>query len=259
MRTALTIAGSDSSGGAGIQADLKTFAAHYLYGTSALTAVTAQNTTGVTMMEVLPASLVAAQIDAVAVDIPPAATKIGMLANADIVAAVADAISRHRLPHIVLDTVMVAKGGARLLNDDAIETMCGRLVPLAEIVTPNIPEAERLTGESITSVKEMGEAARQIAELGAKAVLVKGGHLSGDATDVLLIRGRITELKGTRLKTRNTHGTGCTMSAAIAARLAHGEPLEQAVQIAKDYVRRAIDQAPDLGAGHGPLEHFIRR
>jgi hydroxymethylpyrimidine/phosphomethylpyrimidine kinase len=259
MRSALTIAGSDSGGGAGIQADLKTFAAHGVFGTSAVTAVTAQNTLGVTLVEVLSPAMVAAQIDAVASDLRPAATKLGMLATADIVRTAADAIARHQLSNIVLDTVMVAKGGSRLISDDAVAAMREQLLPLADLVTPNVPEAETLTGLVIKSVEDMRGAARQIADLGAKAVLVKGGHLEGAATDVLWSGGRMIELTEPRVATRHTHGTGCTLSAAIAARLALGDALEDAVRAAKHYVTLAIRQAPALGKGHGPLQHFPER
>ena len=259
MQTALTIAGSDSGGGAGIQADLKTFAAHGVFGTSALTAVTAQNTLGVTLVEVLPPAMVAAQIDAVAADLRPAATKIGMLGSAEIVRTVTAALLRHHLPNIVLDTVMVAKGGARLIREDAVAAMRDELMPLAAIVTPNVPEAEALVGQRIRSIEDMRRAARAIADLGATSVLLKGGHLEGAATDVLWTGGRMVELTAPRVDTRHTHGTGCTLSAAIAARLAAGEGLEDAVRGAKDYVTRAIQQAPGLGAGHGPLQHFPDR
>ncbi len=254
--TALTIAGSDSGGGAGIQADLKTFAAHAVYGTSAITAVTAQNTLGVSMIAPMSPALVAAQIDAVAADIPPSATKIGMLANAGIIAIVADALRRHRLPNIVLDTVMVAKSRARLLDDDAVEALLTELLPLAAVVTPNVPELEAMTGLTIRDARDLDRAAAQLADRGARAVLAKGGHLSGPATDVLHWKGRRIELSRERIESRHTHGTGCTLSAAIAARLARGDDLEAAVRAAKDYVTRAIAQAPGLGRGHGPLQHF---
>lgn len=256
MRTALTIAGSDSSGGAGIQADLKTFTSHGVFGMSAITAVTAQNTTGVRGIEVLPASFVAAQIDAVAEDIPPDAVKIGMLANAEIAEAVADAISRHRLPHIVLDTVMIAKSRARLLDADAVDALRDRLLPLADIVTPNVPEAEALTGLVLRSVEDLRGAARQLVEMGAHAALVKGGHLDGPATDVLWDGRRLVELTVPRIASPHTHGTGCTLSSAIAARLALGDDLESACRAAKHYVTNAIRQAPGLGRGHGPLRHY---
>jgi len=259
MQTALTIAGSDSGGGAGIQADLKTFAAHGVFGTSAVTAVTAQNTLGVTQVEVLSPAIVAAQIDAVVADLRPAATKLGMLATADIARAAAEAIVRHQLSNIVLDTVMVAKGGSRLISDEAVVVMREQLIPLATLATPNVPEAEALTGLVIRSVEDMHRAARQIAGFGAQAVLVKGGHLPGAATDVLWTDGRMIELTEPRVDTPHTHGTGCTLSAAIAARLALGDTLEDAVRAAKHYVTLAIRQAPALGKGHGPLQHFPER
>jgi hydroxymethylpyrimidine/phosphomethylpyrimidine kinase len=257
--TALTIAGSDSGGGAGIQADLKTFAAHGVYGICAITAVTAQNTVGVTMVEPMTPALVTAQIEAVVIDFRPRATKIGMLANAAIVDAVADALHRHHLPNIVLDTVMVAKSQARLIDDDAIAAMVSRLLPLAAIVTPNVPEAEALTGLRISTVADLHRAAARLGELGARAVLAKGGHLNmsgGPATDVLWSDGHALELTAERIVSRHTHGTGCTLSAAIAARLALGDSLEDAARRAKAYVTRAIAEAPGLGAGHGPLQHF---
>jgi hydroxymethylpyrimidine/phosphomethylpyrimidine kinase len=257
--TALTIAGSDSGGGAGIQADLKTFAAHGVYGMSTITAVTAQNTVGVTMVETMTPAMVTAQIDAVVTDFRPRATKIGMLATMAIVDAVADALLRHRLPHVVLDTVMIAKSRARLLDDDAIAAIVGRLLPLAAIVTPNVPEAEALTGLRIASIGDLHRAAMRLGELGARAVLAKGGHLDvsgGLAIDVLWYDGKAVELTAERIDTRHTHGTGCTLSAAIAARLALGHHLEDAARGAKAYVTRAIAEAPGLGAGHGPLQHF---
>jgi hydroxymethylpyrimidine/phosphomethylpyrimidine kinase len=257
--TALTIAGSDSGGGAGIQADLKTFAAHGVYGTCAITAVTAQNTVAVSMVEAMTPAMVTAQIDAVVSDFGPRATKIGMLANAAIIDAVADALLRHRLPNVVLDTVMIAKSRARLLDDDAIETMVRRLLPLAAVITPNVPEAEALTGMRISNIADLHLAAARLGELGARAVLAKGGHLTlprVQAIDVLWCDGRVVELTAERIDSRHTHGTGCTLSAAIAARFALGDSLEDAARRAKAYVTRAIAEAPRLGAGHGPLQHF---
>jgi hydroxymethylpyrimidine/phosphomethylpyrimidine kinase len=254
--TALTIAGSDSSGGAGIQADLKTFAAHGVFGMSALTAVTAQNTLGVTRVETMSPAMVTAQIDAVASDILPRATKIGMLATAAIIDAVAAAIVRHGFANIVLDTVMVAKSKARLLDETAVAALMARLIPLADVVTPNVPEAEVLTGFHIVEVRDLHRAAARLGELGARAVVLKGGHLDGPAVDVLWHEGHAIELEAARIESRHTHGTGCTLSAAIAARLALGDDLEHAVRSAKDYVTRAIAQAPGLGRGHGPLQHF---
>jgi hydroxymethylpyrimidine/phosphomethylpyrimidine kinase len=257
MRTALTIAGSDSSGGAGIQADLKTFAAHGVFGMSAITAITAQNTLGVTRVDVLDPGMVTAQIDAVASDIGVHATKIGMLANAAIVSAVAAAIRRYALPHVVLDPVMIAKSGAKLLDDDAVRALVAELLPLAGVITPNAPEAEALTGLRITGTADLRRAASRLVEMGARAALVKGGHLEGPAIDVLWDGRTATELPAERLSTRHTHGTGCTLSSAIAARLALGESLLSAARGAKAYVTRAIAEAPQLGKGHGPLRHFF--
>ncbi|HEX5068984.1 MAG TPA: bifunctional hydroxymethylpyrimidine kinase/phosphomethylpyrimidine kinase [Vicinamibacterales bacterium] len=256
MRTALTIAGSDSSGGAGIQADLKTFAAHGVFGMSAITAVTAQNTQTVTRVLALSPDMVTAQIEAVIADITPDAIKIGMLANAGIAEAVALALRRYRLSNVVLDTVMIAKGGARLLDEDeAIDVLKERLLPLAAVVTPNVPEAEALTGMTIETVNDLERAARSLIEMGARAALVKGGHLEGPAIDVVHDGRQMIRLESPRIGTRHTHGTGCTLSSAIAARLALGDDLEAACRAAKTYVTEAIRRAPGLGRGHGPLRH----
>jgi hydroxymethylpyrimidine/phosphomethylpyrimidine kinase len=256
MRIALTIAGSDSSGGAGIQADLKTFAAHGVFGTSAITAVTAQNTEGISASVTLAAELVAAQIDAVVSDLGANATKIGMLGNADIVVAVADAITRHGLTNIVLDPVMVATGGARLLEESATVMLRSRLLPLATVITPNLSEAEVLTGFPVQTLADLRRAACRLVEIGARAVIVKGGHLDGPPIDVLYDGRTFTDLAADRIVIRHTHGTGCTFSAAIAARLALGDDLREAAQAAKAYVTRAIRDAPGLGHGRGPLGHF---
>ena len=259
MRTALTIAGSDSGGGAGIQADLKTFAACGVYGTSAITAVTAQNTLGVTAWEPVSTELVIAQIEAVAGDIPPAAVKTGMLATAAIVEAVSAAIEGLDLPNLVVDPVMVAKGGDRLLRDDAVAAMKTHLFRLAEVLTPNIPEAEALTGMRITSVDDMLAAARRIREMGPRVVIVKGGHAaSHESVDVVCLPHAEFELRGPRIATVHTHGTGCTFASAIAAYLALGRPLEEAIREARSYLEGAIRHAPGLGAGQGPLNHFWR-
>jgi len=259
MRTALTIAGSDSGGGAGIQADLKTFAACGVYGTSAITAVTAQNTLGVTAWEPVSTELVIAQIEAVAGDIPPAAVKTGMLATAAIVEAVSAAIEGLDLPNLVVDPVMVAKGGDRLLRDDAVAAMKTHLFRLAEVLTPNIPEAEALTGMRITSVDDMLAAARRIREMGPRVVIVKGGHAaSHESVDVVCLPHAEFELRGPRIATVHTHGTGCTFASAIAAHLALGRPLEEAIREARTYLEGAIRHAPGLGAGQGPLNHFWR-
>jgi hydroxymethylpyrimidine/phosphomethylpyrimidine kinase len=257
MRTALTIAGSDSGGGAGIQADLKTFAAHRVFGTSAITAVTAQNTLGVISWEALSADLVTAQIEAIAGDIGADAVKIGMLANAAIVEAVAAAIEDLDLPHVVVDPVMIAKGGDRLLEEDAIEAMRTELLPRAQIVTPNVPEAEVLAQMTITSLDDMREAGRRILKLGPRVVLVKGGHLEGpESIDVACTSAGSFELRGPRLTGRNTHGTGCTLSSAIAANLTEGMPDRAALMRAREYLEGAIRHAPAIGRGHGPLNHF---
>jgi hydroxymethylpyrimidine/phosphomethylpyrimidine kinase len=253
MQTALTIAGSDSGGGAGVQADLRTFQAHGVYGTSAITAVTAQNTLGVRAVQTIDPAIVAAQIDAIADDFSVAATKIGMLANADIIRVVAAALGRHHLGPIVLDPVMVAKGGDALLTSDAVAALRDILMPRATLVTPNIPEAEVLTGLTIRSVADMRAAATAMCASGAQAVVIKGGHLDGPAVDVYADPFGIEEFAALRIDTVHTHGTGCTFSSAVAARLALGDSLKTAVRSAKAYVLLAIERAPKLGHGHGPL------
>jgi len=253
MQTALTIAGSDSGGGAGIQADLRTFQAHGVFGTSAITAVTAQNTLGVRAVQVLDPAMVASQIDAVADDFSVAATKIGMLATSDIIRVVSLALGRYHLGPIVLDPVMVAKGGDSLLAEEAVAALRNILLPRATLVTPNIPEAEVLTGREIRSVHDMREAAMDLLGTGVQAVVIKGGHLDGPAVDVYADAFGIEEFTAPRIHSAHTHGTGCTFSAAVAARLALGDPLKTAVRHAKAYVLRAIEQAPQLGRGHGPL------
>ena len=263
MRTALTIAGSDSGAGAGIQADLKTFAACGVYGTSAITAVTAQNTLGVMAWEAVSTDLVVAQIEAVAGDLPPQAVKTGMLATAAIVEAVAAAIGGLDLPNLVVDPVMIAKGGDRLLREDAVAAIKAHLLKLAEIVTPNIPEAEVLSGASIRTVADMRAAARRIHALGPRVVVVKGGHMDAADTGGLVIDVVCTpdeefELRGPRFATRHTHGTGCTFAAAAAAFLAQDQVADEALRNAREYLEGAIRNAPGLGQGHGPLNHFWR-
>ena len=260
MRIALTIAGSDSGGGAGIQADLKTFAACGVYGTSAITAVTAQNTLGVTAWEPVSTDLVVAQIEAVGADLAPAAVKTGMLATAAIVEAVAATIAALELPHLVVDPVMIAKGGDRLLQADAVAAIKAQLLRRAEVVTPNIPEAEVLAGSSIRTLDDMRAAARRIQALGPRVVVVKGGHLpAGDRViDVVCTPDSEFDLTGPRFETRHTHGTGCTFAAAIAAFLALGQPVEEALRSARAYLEGAIRHAYGLGGGHGPLNHFWR-
>jgi hydroxymethylpyrimidine/phosphomethylpyrimidine kinase len=259
MRTALTIAGSDSGGGAGIQADIKTFAAHRVYGTSAITAVTAQNTLGVTAWLAMPADLVTAQIETVAADFDVGAVKIGMLANAAIVEAVAATIVELDLPDVVVDPVMIAKGGDRLLEEDAIEAIKRELLPHTRVLTPNIPEAEVLSGMAIASIEDMGVAAKRILACGPRVVLVKGGHLDGpDSVDVAVSAHETFELRRPRVTTTSTHGTGCTLSSAIAANLALGLELRPAFERAREYLDGAIRHAPGLGRGHGPLAHLWR-
>jgi hydroxymethylpyrimidine/phosphomethylpyrimidine kinase len=255
--SALTIAGSDSSGGAGIQADLKTFAAFGVYGTCAVTAVTAQNTTGISASSAMPADLVGAQIEAVASDIPPDAVKTGMLATAAIVEAVAAAVQSLELPALVVDPVLVSKSGVRLLDDDGIQMLLSELLPLACVVTPNLPEAEVLSGLRITSIEDRQRAARAIHDRGADAVVITGGHEEGDEIVDLLFDGELfSEYRTARLPSRQTHGTGCTFASAVAAGLARGDPLESAVSRAQTFVADAIRHAARVGSGHGPLHHF---
>ncbi|MBI3948101.1 MAG: bifunctional hydroxymethylpyrimidine kinase/phosphomethylpyrimidine kinase [Armatimonadetes bacterium] len=259
MRIALTIAGSDSGGGAGIQADLKTFAAFGVFGTSAITAVTAQNTLGVFRAVALDPSLVEAQIRAVAEDLRPQAVKTGMLANAAVVAAVAQAAESFGLRPLVVDPVMVASSGDVLLEPAAVAAIRDRLLPLAALVTPNLAEAEVLTGRAVRSEEEMRAAAAALVAMGARAALVKGGHLPGDDMVDILHDGRdLHALRASRLPANNPHGTGCTLSAGITAALARGCDLLPAVRAAVDFVRRAIAAAPGLGSGRGPLNHLIR-
>jgi hydroxymethylpyrimidine/phosphomethylpyrimidine kinase len=257
---ALTIAGSDSGGGAGIQADLKTFAALGVYGASVITALTAQNTTGVTGIHDVPPDFVRAQMDAVFSDLAVDAVKIGMLSRPEVIRAVADGLDRWRPAQVVLDPVMVAASGANLLAPEAVETLRAVLIPRAGLVTPNLPEAARILGEDpVEDEAAMLDQARRLLALGPAAVLVKGGHGHGaESADVLVRPDGHRWYRAPRHETRNTHGTGCTLSSAIAAGLALGQPLEDAVGAAKDYVTRAIRAADALqvGHGHGPLHHF---
>ena len=258
IKRAMTIAGSDSGGGAGIQADLKTFSALGVYGTSALTAITAQNTLGVTAVLELPPDLVAAQIDAILSDIGTDAVKTGMLANSRIIQVVADKVKEHGLTNLVVDPVMVAKGGDRLLQEEAVEALRNLLIPLATVVTPNLPEAAVLVGRSVESLEDARQAARDIVAMGAKGVVVKGGHLEGDAVDVFYDGRELREFTAARVDTTSTHGTGCTFASAIAAGLAQDMAVDKAVGRAKEYVTEAIRRAFPLGGGHGPLNHFYK-
>ncbi len=260
MQIALTIAGSDSGGGAGIQADLKTFHQFGVFGTSVVTAVTAQNTVGVRGWEALGVALVTRQIEALAEDLPPHACKSGMLGTAELVETVAAAVARFRLPNYVLDPVMVATSGDRLLVREAERGIAERLVPLAALVTPNLDEAQILTGDEVRTVAQMERAAHALVKMGARAALVKGGHLKAEAggiVDVLAAGPSVTRFAHPKLETNSTHGTGCTLSAAVAAGFALGRPLERAGADALDFVHRAMAAAPGLGRGHGPLNHFV--
>ena len=257
----LTIAGSDSGGGAGIQADLKTFAANGCYGMSAITALTAQNTQGVSGIHAVPVDFVAGQLDAVLSDIGADAVKIGMLFSPELIERVARKLGEYRVRRIVLDPVMVAQSGDKLLQDDAVEALKEHLIPQAELLTPNLPEASVLLGRRIERSDELPGAAADLAKLGCRNVLVKGGHLEGEDSDDYLHLGgeeRIVRLPGARLETRNNHGTGCTLSSAIAAFLARGEGVEAAVRRAKEYITEAIRAGADyrIGHGHGPVHHF---
>ena len=254
---AMTIAGSDSGGGAGIQADLKTFSALGVFGTSAITAITAQNTVGVDAVEVLSSEIVAAQIKSVMTDMTVAAAKTGMLANAAIIDAVTRSVKDHQLARLVVDTVMVSKSGHRLLAPEAEAAMRSVLLPAAYVITPNIPEAEVLAGIKIASYEEMKSAALKLCSLGAANVLMKGGHLNGSDSPDLLFDGKdFLEFTAQRVQTNSTHGTGCTLSAAITAYLALGENLAEACRKAKQYLTGALQHAQPIGHGHGPVNHF---
>jgi len=262
-RKVLIIAGSDSGGGAGIQADLKTASALGCYATTVITALTAQNTRGVAGIHAVPAGFVDQQIEAVLDDIGTDAVKIGMLFSVELIQVVASALRRHAVDRVVLDPVMVAQSGDKLLRDDAVEALKSELVPLATVVTPNLPEAAVMLGVDAAAVSDRKAAAEALAELGGRSVLIKGGHLGGDSSDDLLYlieENRFVQFAGPRIATANTHGTGCTLSSAIAARLARGVDIETAVREAKDYITGAIEAGADyrLGSGHGPVHHFYR-
>ena len=256
MKHVLSIAGTDPSGGAGAAADCKTICAHGCFALNVITAVVSQNTQGVRgYMDVTP-ELIASQMDAVFEDISVDAVKIGMVSNPDTIRIIAKKIKQYQPPIVVVDPVMVATSGHRLLQPEAEQTLQDVLIPLADVLTPNIPEAEVLTGRTIRSCEEMEQAAKTIAAMGAKAVLVKGGHRMTDATDVLYDGQRWYHFAGKRVQSTSTHGTGCTLSSAIASNLAKGRPLEEAVRDAKEYVFQGICHAEPIGKGHGPLNHF---
>jgi hydroxymethylpyrimidine/phosphomethylpyrimidine kinase len=254
---ALTIAGSDPSGGAGIQADLKTFHQFGVYGEAAITLLTIQNTRGVTRVELVSPETIREQVEAAVSDIPPHAAKTGALGGVEQVELMAAMAAAFPFP-LVVDPVTVSKHGARLLSPDAEHALRTRLLPYCALVTPNIAEAEALSDSTIDGIEDAEQAARRIAELGARAVLIKGGHLEGAPTDLLYSEGAFHQIEGQRVQTRNTHGTGCTYSAAITALLARGEPLLSAVELAKRYIQRAIETAPGFGSGSGPVNHFAK-
>ncbi len=255
MRTALTIAGSDSSGGAGIQADIKTMTANGVFAMSAVTALTAQNTTGVTgIMEVSPEFL-KQQIDSIFTDIRPDAVKIGMVSSSDLITAIAEKLTEYRAENIVVDPVMVATSGAKLISDDAIDTLKERLLPMASVLTPNIPEAEVLSGMAVKTEEDMIRAAEKISGNFHCAVLLKGGHQLNDANDLLYRDGSYRWFYGKRIDNPNTHGTGCTLSSAIASNLAKGFDMDASVERAKAYISGALGAMLDLGRGSGPMNH----
>jgi hydroxymethylpyrimidine/phosphomethylpyrimidine kinase len=252
----MTIAGSDSGGGAGIQADLKTFAAHGVYGTSAITAITAQNTTGVTEVFELPTSLIASQIDAIVTDIGADVVKVGMLSSSAIIQVVADKVKEHNITKLVVDPVMIAKGGDRLLQEEAVDAMRKVLLRLAFVITPNAPEAAVLVNRPVENLDDARWAAKELVFMGAKAAIVKGGHLEGPPTDILYDGNEFRAFTAQRIESTSTHGTGCTFASAVAANLAKGMTLRDAVPAAKRYITNAIRNAVGIGHGHGPLNHF---
>ena len=255
MKTALTIAGSDCSGGAGIQADIKTMTMNGVYAMSAVTALTAQNTTGVTGIQESSPEFLEMQLDAVFEDIYPDAVKIGMVASGELIRAIADRLRHYDAGNVVIDPVMVSTSGSALMRTDAVNTLVEELLPLATLVTPNIPEAEVLSGRAISTKEEMIEAAKQIGDENHCAVLLKGGHSVNDANDLLYAEGRLTWFQGKRIDNPNTHGTGCTLSSAIASNLAKGFSLEESVERAKSYISEALEAMLDLGKGSGPMQH----
>ena len=258
IKSVLTIAGSDSGGGAGIQADLKTFSAFGVYGMSVITSVTAQNTVRVHGVETLSPEFVSLQFEAVYTDIGIDAVKTGMLYDTQIVMTVARKLFECSIPHVVVDPVMISKGGDTLLQKEAIEKVKYELIPAATLVTPNIPEAEVLSDMKIETPADLREASIRIHRLGCGAVLIKGGHLKGDAIDVLFDGDSFSRFTAPRIDTLNTHGTGCTYSAAVTANLAKGLLLKKSIQISKKFISRAIQDSLSLGKGHGPLNHFVR-
>lgn len=258
MKTALTIAGSDSGGGAGIQADLKTFSAHGVFGMSVITAVTAQNTMEVRSVQNIEPVIIKDQIEAVFDDLPVDAVKIGMLSSTEIIQVVAESLNKYKPQFVVVDPVMVSKGGYHLLKQEAKNALIEYILPLAAVITPNIPEAEVMIDKKITSYKEMEQACQLLHKKGAKTVLLKGGHLEGEPNDVFFDGESFYWINGHRIHTKNTHGTGCTLSSAIAANLANGLSLKEAIIQAKDYITKVIQYSLPLGSGHGPTNHLYK-
>ncbi len=255
MKTTLTIAGSDSSGGAGIQADIKTMTMNGVYAESVITALTAQNTTGVSAVMEVPKEFLIKQMDAVFTDIYPDAIKVGMVSSSALILSIVDCLKKYHAKNIVVDPVMVATSGARLIDEEAVETLKQKLLPIATVITPNIPEAEILANRKILTAQDMVDAARSIGDTYGCAVLCKGGHQINDANDLLYNNGKIQWFYGKRIQNSNTHGTGCTLSSAIASNLAKGYTLEESVQRAKEYISDALSAMLDLGTGSGPMKH----
>lgn len=258
LKTALTIAGSDSGGGAGIQADLKTFSAHGVYGMSVITAVTAQNTQGVLAIQDIDQEIIEKQLEAVFEDLPVNSVKIGMVSKIETIQAIRNKLTYYKPEFIVLDPVMVSKSGHHLLKEESTATLLELLLPLATIITPNLPEAEVIVGREIHTHEEMEEAAVEIYKMGPKNVFIKGGHLKEDATDILYDGEKFTYFKQQRIDTKNTHGTGCTLSSAMASNLALGYSIEESVKKAKEYITLAIEHSLDIGKGVGPTHHFYQ-
>lgn len=258
MKHVLTIAGSDCSGGAGIQADLKTFSANETFGMSVITSVVAENTCGVISIHNVPVDIVSDQIDAVFGDIDVDGVKVGMLSDDALMKTVAKKLKQYEPKNVVIDPVMIAKGGCALMQEDALQTLIEEVIPCASLLTPNIPEAETITGMKISSIDDMKEACKKIYALGAKNVLVKGGHFEGEPTDILYDGTQFFSFQGKRIDSKNTHGTGCTLSSAITAQLAKGKTVEEAVGMGKEYVTNAILHAVPIGHGHGPTHHFYK-
>lgn len=258
MKRVLTIAGSDCSGGAGVQADLKTFSAHGTFAMSVITSVVAENTCKVISVHNVPEQVIADQLDAVFTDMDVNGVKVGMLNDAAVMRVVAGKLNEYQPEYIVIDPVMIAKGGCALMQKEALVTLKKEIIPLATLLTPNIPEAETITGMNIQSIEDMKEACKKIAAFGAKNILVKGGHFEGEPIDILFDGTEFYEFNGKRIDSKNTHGTGCTLSSAITANLANGLSMEEAVRAGKEYVTNAILYAVPIGHGHGPTNHFYK-